>query len=141
VELFAVWACKGGISAQEYIGQIHILLGAIEQAPLGENTIVTGDFNSNSIWDSVDGVNNHSAAVERFRKLGLQSAYHVFSGDSQGAERQATHWNMKQRTAAYHIDYAFLSQSLVSKLRNVELGGRDDWLSISDHASMLVELT
>jgi hypothetical protein len=110
--LFAVWAGKSDRTAEAYIGQIHFLLDIIEQTPLSEFTIVAGDFNSNSIWDAPDGVKNHSAAVERFRKLGLESSYHVFSGDSQGAEQYPTHWNMKKKTAAYHIDYAFLSRPI-----------------------------
>ncbi len=112
IELFPVWACKGDSPAEEYIGQIHLLLDIIEQTPLSPFTIVVGDFNSNSIWDSEDGTNNHSAAVDRFRELGLESAYHVFSGDSQGAERRPTHWHKKNKDAAYHIDYAFLSRRL-----------------------------
>jgi hypothetical protein len=109
IELFPVWACKSKNPAAEYIEQIHLLLDIIEQIPLSPFAIVIGDFNSNSQWDGDYGLNSHTAAVDRFRKLGLESAYHVFSGDSQGAERHSTHWNMKKKDAAYHIDYPFLS--------------------------------
>jgi exonuclease III len=141
IELFPVWASKGNSPAEEYIGQIHLLLDVIEQTPLSPFTIVAGDFNSNSRWDDEDGTNNHSAAINRFCKLGLESAYHhVFSGRPQGAERHPTHWNRKKKDAPYHIDYIFLSRPLLSKLSGVEVGHCDEWLYLSDHAPVLVEL-
>ncbi|HYT07310.1 MAG TPA: endonuclease/exonuclease/phosphatase family protein [Rugosimonospora sp.] len=140
IELFPVWACKGDSPAEEYVGQIHLLLDMIEQTGLSPLAIVAGDFNSNSIWDSDYGIKNHSSAVDRFRKLGLESAYHVFSGDPQGSERYKTHWNMKKKDAAYHVDYAFLSRPLLPRLREVVVGRCDDWLSLSDHSPVLVEL-
>jgi exodeoxyribonuclease III len=140
IELFPVWACTSKSPAKEYIEQIHLLLDIIEQTTLSPFAIVAGDFNSNSKWDSDYGNQNHSAAVERFRKLGMESAYHVSSGNPQGAERHPTLWFRKNKKTAYHIDYAFLSRPLLSKLRNVVVGRCDDWLSFSDHAPVLVEL-
>jgi exonuclease III len=140
IELFPVWAHMSKSPSKEYIEQVHLLLDIIEQAPLSPFTIVAGDFNSNSIWDSSYRLYNHIAAVGRFRKLGLESAYHQFFGDSQGAERHPTLWLRKNKDSPYHIDYAFLSRSLLSILRNVVVGPRDDWLSFSDHTPVLVEL-
>jgi hypothetical protein len=70
----------------------------------------------------------------------LESAYHVSSGDDQVAERSLTHWNMKKKDAAFHIYYVFLSFPLLAKLRGVLVGHCDDWLSLSDHAPVLIEL-
>jgi len=139
IELFPVWACKSKSPAKEYIEQVHLLLDIIEQTSLSPFAIVVGDFNSNSIWDSGYRLNNHTAAVGRFRKLGLESAYHEFFGDSQGAERHPTLWFRKNKDNPYHIDYAFLSRPLLSRLRNVVVGPCGDWLSLSDHAPVLVE--
>lgn len=140
IELFPVWACKSKSPAVEYIEQVHLLLDIIEMTPFSPLTIVAGDFNSNSRWDGDYGTTNHSAAVERFRKLGMQSAYHVFSGNPQGVERDPTLWFRKNTDNPYHVDYVFLSRRLLPKLRNVVIGGCDDWLSLSDHAPVLVEL-
>jgi exonuclease III len=140
IELFPVWACMGEIHAARYIGQVHCLLDMIEETPLSPHAIVVGDFNSNSIWDDEHGLNHHSAAVDRFGKLGLESAYHVFSGDRQGAERNPTFWFRKNKKTVFHIDYAFLSRPLLSKLKRVLVGRCDDWLSLSDHAPVLVDL-
>jgi len=112
----------------------------MEHTPLSPFAIVAGDFNSNSFWDSDFGTQSHSAAVERFRKLGMKSAYHEFLGTPQGAERHPTFWFRKNKRTVYHLDYAFLSRPLLPKLRNVAVGHCDDWLSFSDHAPVLVEL-
>ncbi|MGA8676641.1 MAG: endonuclease/exonuclease/phosphatase family protein [Candidatus Acidiferrales bacterium] len=139
IELFPVWACKDDSSTEEYIEQVHLLLDIIEKTPISPFAIVAGDFNSNLIWDR-DYKKNHSAAVERFRKLGMKSAYHEYFGISQGAERHATHWHLKKKKPGYHVDYAFLTRPLLSKLRRVVVGRCDGWLSLSDHAPVLVEL-
>jgi exodeoxyribonuclease-3 len=137
IDLFPVWACKD--PAGEYIEQVHLLLDIIEQTPLSPSTIAVGDFNSNSQWDG-DYRLNHSAAVDRFCKVGLKSAYHVLSGEPQGKERHPTLWFRKNKDAPYHIDYAFLSRPLLSRLRGVVVGPWEDWHSLSDHAPVLVEL-
>jgi endonuclease/exonuclease/phosphatase family metal-dependent hydrolase len=139
IELFPVWAHRGTTSGLEYIEQVHSLLDIIDHTSLSPFTIVAGDFNSNSIWDRDYGLKSHTAAVRRFHKLGLESAYHRFFGESQGAEKRPTHWNNKNG-APYHIGYAFLSLSLLSKLRNVEVGSHHQWHSSSDHVPVLVEI-
>lgn len=140
IELFPVWACTSKRPAKRYIEHVHFLLDIMEQAPLSPLAIVAGDFNGNTRWDSDFGVLSHSAAVERFRNLGMESAYHTFTGDQQGAERHPTFWFRKNQRTVYHLDYAFLSRSLLPQLRNVEVGCCKEWLSFSDHAPVLVAL-
>ena len=103
-------------------------------------TIIAGDLNSNKKWDEDYGIKSHTIAVERMLKLGLESAYHEFFGCSQGAERHPTFWLTKNKDRHYHTDYVFLSRSLLSKRKKVEVGSCDEWLSFSDHAPLLVEL-
>jgi exodeoxyribonuclease-3 len=140
LELFPVWACTSERRAESYIGQVHLLLDILERTPSLTSTIIIGDFNSNSIWDGGRRINDHSAAVSRLRKLGMESAYHAFFKQTQGAEQHPTFWFTKNKKKVYHIDYAFLSEELFSKLKHVEVGHRKDWLPLSDHAPILVEL-
>jgi hypothetical protein len=141
IELFPVWAHRSESPAAEYIEQVHLLLDIIERALVSPFTIVAGDFNSHSRWDRSYRIKNHTAAVERFHKLGLKSAYHEFSGDLQGAEEKCpTHWHLKNKNKPYHVDYIFLGRDLLPKRRAVVVGGCDDWLSLSDHAPLLVEI-
>jgi len=140
LELFPVWACPSERRAESYIGQVHLLLDILERKKPAHSTIIIGDFNSNSIWDGGRRINDHSAAVGRLRKLGMESAYHAFFKQTQGAEEHPTFWFTKNTNKVYHLDYAFLSEELFSKLKRVEVGHHKDWLSLSDHAPMLVEL-
>jgi exonuclease III len=140
IELFAVWACVSTRPKARYIEQVHRLLEVMERTSLSPFTVVAGDFNSNSHWDEDFDDQSHSAAVERLRRLELQSAYHAFSRDPQGAERQPTYWFTKSRRKAFHIDYIFLSRHLLTKLASVSVGTCDDWLPLSDHAPVLVEI-
>jgi exonuclease III len=140
IRLFPVWAHKSVSPDKEYIEQVHLLLDLIEQNPPTPFTIVVGDFNSNSKWDKDYKSCNHTQAVERFRKLGMESAYHRFFGVAQGAEEHPTLWFRKNKHNTFHIDYVFLSQQLLPKLKGVAVGRCDDWLTFSDHASVLVDL-
>jgi exodeoxyribonuclease-3 len=140
LELFPVWACTSNRRAESYIGQIHLLLDILERTNPNHSTIIAGDFNSNSIWDGGRRINNHSVAVGRLRKLGMESAYHAFFKQTQGAEEHPTFWFTKNKKKVYHLDYAFLSEKLISRLKRVEVGHHKDWLALSDHAPVLVEL-
>jgi len=140
LELFPVWACPSEPRAESYIGQVHLLLDILERKSPSRSTIIIGDFNSNSIWDGGRRINDHSAAVSRLRKLGIESAYHAFFKQAQGAEEHPTFWFTKNTKKIFHLDYAFLSGELLSKLKRVEVGHHKDWLSFSDHAPVLIEL-
>jgi len=140
IALFPVWAHVDKESTVEYIEQVHLLLDIIGQTSVSPFTIIAGDLNSNKKWDEDYGIKSHTIAVERMLKLGLESAYHEFFGCSQGAEQHPTFWLTKNKDRHYHTDYVFLSRSLMSKRKKVEVGGCDEWLSFSDHAPLLVEL-
>jgi exonuclease III len=141
VDLFPVWAHKSKSPDIEYIEQVHLLLDLIEQNSLTPFAIVAGDFNSHSRWDKDYKINNHTESVERFHKLGFKSAYHEHWGGPHGSEeKHPTHWHLKKKKKAYHVDYVFLSRQLLPKRKSVVVGGCDQWLSLSDHAPLVVEL-
>jgi len=140
IELFPVWACRGERPGEHYIGQVHRLLDLMEQNRISPFAIVAGDFNSNAIWDGQHEINSHSDAVARLRNLGFHSAYHEFFRRAHGQEPHPTLWFRKKKSATYHIDYAFLSRRLLSKLTRVTVGHHRRWLAFSDHAPVLIEL-
>jgi exodeoxyribonuclease-3 len=140
IELFPVWAHVDKQSTVEYIEQVHLLLDIIEQRSVSPFTIIAGDLNSNTKWDRDYGIKSHTAAVERLLELGLESAYHKTFACAQGTEQHPTFWLTKNKNRPYHTDYVFLSGSLLSKCKKVEVGGCDQWLSLSDHAPVFVEL-
>lgn len=124
-----VWAC------QPYIEQFLAWLDICE-AHVNEDTALLGDFNSNKVWDVKHGVSCHTDAVGRLSRLGLESAYHLFSGEEQGEESQPTFFLYRHADRPYHLDYAFASPSLMTGF-HIAYG---DWLELSDHLPIVLEL-
>lgn len=140
IDLFAVWACAGTDHLSRYIRQVHLMLDQISSMKLSNNTIVMGDFNSNAIWDpNYYAGRNHTEAVSRMSSLGLESAYHTFNREAQGAETQPTFHFRRKREAVY-IDYIFLSKLLMSNLKAVNVGKFEEWIHLSDHMPVVVDV-
>ncbi|MBA3432245.1 MAG: hypothetical protein H0U16_12295 [Actinobacteria bacterium] len=99
-----------------------------------------GDFNSNAIWDRDHPQHSHSELVARFANLGMTSAYHRSTGDPQGQERLATHYFWRKPDRPFHIDHCFLSRSLVDAGFSFTLGAPKQWLGMSDHIPLILDL-
>jgi endonuclease/exonuclease/phosphatase family metal-dependent hydrolase len=104
-------------------------------------TVVMGDFNSNSIWDRKRPFKEtHSGLVQQLSALGLVSAYHDFHGEPHGGETRPTLYLLKQRQRPYHIDYCFVPRAWLSSVQSVKVGAYEDWIALSDHTPVSVEL-
>lgn len=101
-------------------------------------SLITGDFNSNTLWDREHPGRNHSMLVQRLEGLGLQSVYHRANGDAHGAETTKTYFHTKKLHFGHHIDYAFLSESCSGSLA---IGNHADWLMYSDHMPLILDIT
>ena len=97
-----------------------------------------GDFNNSVIWDKPNKENNFQNINSKLESLGFTSAYHSIANDEFGSEENATFFHTKQESKKYHIDYLYL-KSLESS--SVELGNYDDWIKLSDHSPLIVELS
>lgn len=128
-DLLAVWAGK------PYIEEYYIYQ-SINKDNFNEKTIIIGDFNSNSIWDTKNNSRTHSAVVKELKQLGLESAYHFVSNEPQGDESQKTFYLYRHKDKAYHIDYAFLSPS---NIKSFYIESNFNWLLYSDHKPIVVE--
>jgi exodeoxyribonuclease III len=140
LDLYPVWACAGSSYDNRYIRQVHLLLDQLEKIGIGQRAALLGDFNSNVLWDKNYRGCGHSSAVKRLAALGLHSAYHRYHGEEQGKEARPTLAFRKDRTKAYHIDYIFLSQTLLSTMSDFSVGSFDDWIKHSDHVPLIVNL-
>jgi exonuclease III len=96
-----------------------------------------GDFNNSVIWDKPNNLNNFQNINSKLEDLGFNSAYHSNTNDGFGSEETHTFFHTKQESKKYHIDYLYL-KSLESNL--VELGDYDDWIKLSDHVPIMVDL-
>ena len=103
-----------------------------------------GDFNSNLIWDVLKNRHptdlNHSALLDRLKGHRLVSSYHTFYGEQQGKETRPTYYLLWNEKKPYHIDYCFIPDGWVNRLKNVEIGNYLDWKDYSDHRPLIVDI-
>ncbi|MBH2016809.1 MAG: endonuclease/exonuclease/phosphatase family protein [Burkholderiales bacterium] len=136
--LLAAWTREANSPTFRYIGQLWKFLQRHESFLSAGPAALIGDLNSNACWDVWDRWWNHSDVVRQLRDLGLTSTYHAVSGEAQGKESRPTFYMNRKLSRPYHIDYAFLSSSLL-KGATCEIGDPADWLEVSDHMPLVVE--
>ena len=138
--LLAIWTKvdRGG-AEWSYAG---ILCRAIERYSAfltDADSLVVGDFNSNKIFDGKRTL-NHSEIDRRLTRLGLTSAYHAYHSESQGEETRPTHYFLRKREKPFHIDHCYIPKAWLPRLRSVSVGEYSDWVPLSDHVPLVVDL-
>lgn len=137
--LFAIWAQKPE-HHDCYTEQIWNSVNYYSKVLKEVNIIIAGDFNSNAIWDKPKRIYNHTNLVELLNSKNIFSSYHHFHNQIQGKEKDSTLFMHRKLDRPYHIDYCFLSQNLIDKVKNVEIGAYDDWTKFSDHNPLIVNM-
>ena len=133
INLFAIWAMPFKNSpAKSYVGQIWRAVNYYEKL-LEKNSILIGDFNSNSIWDNKRKVGNHSSLVELLNNYGIVSLHHHLKKEQHGSETEPTLYLLKQERKPFHIDYCFVPKKFISNKTNIQIGKYKDWITKSDH--------
>ena len=102
--------------------------------------IAIGDFNSNTIWDWYYAELSHSELVKKLGRFGLVSAYHTLRGEQHGQEVTPTQFMYRHLAHPYHLDYAFVSQSL-SRSCELLVGNPSEWLTKSDHMPLILTVS
>ena len=144
--LLAVWAqnFSGGITRKGQTGPLRLALRRYRNFIAAGDTIVAGDLNHNVIWDKPGWRNNHGDTLDVLAGFGLHSAYHAAHGEQQGEESRPTlYWRDRRKDGpTYHIDYVFLPQPWLSKIRELSIGSFEDWCGAgySDHVPVIVDL-
>lgn len=135
-QLLGVWTHKNNSPNFGYMGQFWKYL----QNNLGKmnDIIITGDFNSNSIWDQWDRWWNHSDVVKTLSEKGINSVYHHNFKEEQGIESTPTFFLQRKKEKAYHIDYFFISDSF--NYKDFSVGEFEDWIEISDHVPISLRI-
>ncbi len=131
--MLAIWAGKG------YIRQVWNAIKFYDKLISDKNTLLIGDFNSNSIWDYKHGKNNHSSMAVELQKKKITSTYHHYYNLSQGKEKHPTFSLFRHKDKPYHIDYCFASSDLIKNLTKVEVGSHDEWSKYSDHSPLVID--
>ena len=134
--LFAVWANNPADPDGVYVEQVW---KALQHYKLSrKNTILAGDFNSNTIWDRKYRTGNHSHVVDHLYKKRITSCYHLHYNQTQGGEAHPTYYLYRHKDKPYHLDYCFASSDLMNKIKSVEIGDYDLWKQYSDHVPVMV---
>lgn len=135
--LLAVWTQNGG--DDKYVRGLVRAVDACASHISSQDTVVMGDFNSNTVWDKEHPKDrNHSALVQELDSLGLESAYHAKYGEEQGAEQQHTFFFHKNEESRHHIDYCFIPKAWRGALKSVTVEPFADWKKYSDHVLWLL---
>ena len=139
VALLAAWTKQANSPTFKYIGQLWKWLQQHGQFLEHGQSLLVGDLNSNARWDVWDRWWNHSDVVRELEQRGLKSLYHVFHGEAQGHETIPTFFHYRDCKRPYHIDYAFLSSSLL-KDAAMSIGAIESWLEHSDHMPLIIDI-
>lgn len=137
-DLLAVWTHRNNSPNFGYIGQLWKYIQVNRECL--NNTLIAGDFNSNSIWDEWDRWWNHSDVVRELKELGIESIYHNLTNEKHGKETIPTLYFQKKLTRPYHIDYIFGAKIFTEKTIKFEIGQFDKWISLSDHMPIFFEV-
>lgn len=137
--VLAVWTKEGNGKAFSYIGQLWKYLQIHKDKLSNTESLVIGDFNSSMIWDEPDRWWNHSDVVAELEGVGLHSVYHCLRKEAQGNESCPTLFLQRNSSKPYHVDYIFATLSFLADSR-VQLGLPDQWLHLSDHMPLSLEL-
>ena len=140
-DLYAIWANNPGDPDGQYVEQIWKALHHYNKSLTKKQSVLIGDFNSNTIWDKKYREGNHSNIVKRLEKKGIVSCYHLYYKQIQGREEHPTLYLYRHKDKPYHIDYCFASKNLSDKMQSVEIGDHDLWRQHSDHMPVIVTFT
>jgi exonuclease III len=136
--LFAIWANNPKDPDGNYITQVWKAIHHYDSLLKNKQTILIGDFNSNTIWDRPRREGNHSAVVGHLEKKGIHSLYHKYFRQAQGKEKHCTLYMYRHKDKGYHIDYCFASEDFAERLKSVEIGEYNSWRKYSDHVPVIV---
>jgi exodeoxyribonuclease III len=137
--LFAIWAYNPFDPDGTYVTQVWKAIHHYKYLVRRKDTLLVGDFNSNTIWDKPRRIGNHSHVVKLLEKKGIYSAYHRHFNQEQGKEIHPTLYMYRHKDKPYHIDYCFASEDIIRNLHSVQIGNYEYWAKYSDHVPVIVE--
>lgn len=136
--LFAIWANNPQDGDNRYIEQVWKAIKHYDQLLNNGHTILSGDFNSNKIWDKKHREGNHSSVVNSLLDKNIHSIYHKYLNKEQGKEDHPTFFMNRNKNKPYHIDYCFASYDLFDRLKSIEIGTYENWKDLSDHTPLII---
>jgi len=136
--LFAIWANNPNDKDGQYVTQVWKAIHYYESIFTNKLVILTGDFNSNTIWDRPKRIGNHSHVVEYLATKNVHSIYHNHYKQIQGKEKHPTFYLYKHQNKPYHLDYCFASAQMLNRVKSIKIGDYASWKAYSDHVPLIV---
>ncbi|HOS49201.1 MAG TPA: endonuclease/exonuclease/phosphatase family protein [Bacteroidia bacterium] len=137
--LLAIWANNKNDPEGQYVEQVWKAIQHYKNAIKNNPVILTGDFNSNTIWDRPKRIGNHSHVVEKLASYNIHSVYHTLLNQQQGKEIHPTFYLYRNLEKPYHLDYCFATDHLQDKITHIEFGEYSEWINHSDHMPIILE--
>lgn len=139
VQIVGVWVKRAD---DGYVKPTLRALQTLSEFIAANPTFILGDFNQSVRFDKGRGPGRRfQDVIAAFEALQLRSAWHADSGEAHGAEGAPTlHWKW-QADSRYHVDYAFVPNSLVSVTR-IGIGKFEDYVAtkLSDHMPLTIDV-
>ncbi len=138
--LFAIWAMPNKENhKQRYIGQVWSALQFYKEL-LVKDTVIIGDFNGNQIWDHQSYTGNFTETFQFLEEHNYTSLYHSANKEQYGKETLATFYLYRNEEKPYHLDYCVVHKNIIQSGFKISLGTYDEWLRMSDHVPIFVEI-
>lgn len=141
LHILAVWSQKDGGS--DYIEGMNKDMPKYQGFLYHPNSFVIGDWNSSVALDEKYGGEEvgHNVLVRLLESWNLGSAYHYSQGmDAHGKEKHPTFFHRKEMDNPFHIDYFFAPKKLLPQIKEVSVGHPDEWIKLSDHMPLIVDI-
>ncbi|MEV5024778.1 hypothetical protein [Paenibacillus sp. LPE1-1-1.1] len=137
--LIAVWLKRDKKYA--YVGPFIQAMKYYLPILSGKKLVIIGDFNSNSIWDQkYINKGNHSEMINLLNQNEISSLYHTYFNEKYGKETKFTYYHKRNPSSGFHLDYCFISNDLLNRIGNFDVGKRSDWIDKSDHVPLIITL-
>jgi hypothetical protein len=115
---------------------LYLALKEYESLFINQKVIVIGDFNVDyNLKGSYSGIGGFL-----FNDLKISSCYHHFYHKDFGQESRATHFHQRKSQLPFHIDYCFVSRSILEDIKEIHIGKSKDWIEVSDHFPLILEI-
>lgn len=140
LNVLAAWSMhhRGGEAGPQR-GRIHRTLEHYAGFLAGGRTMLIGDLNDNITWDT-PAYPSFARVTSVLEDLGLTNLYVARSGEAVGAETFPTLFFLRHLDKPYFVDHAFVPRAWLPRVRAFEIGRPDDWLAVSDHMPLVLDL-
>lgn len=135
----SIWVIKQ--PKQSYGKYLYSVLKEYENLYKHSPIIILGDFNiDQKLTSSYQGTNGMIQISELLNQYKIHSCYHEFYKEDFGKESKSTYFHQRKIEMPFHIDYCFLSNSMIDQNTTFNIGDEKEWLEYSDHLPLIVEI-